>query len=78
MMIAVQDQTGVIPNVIFLDEALDGLDDNLKTKAFGLLQKISLRHEATFVVEHNSQLKSMFTNTYNVTLKNGFSEIEKS
>lgn len=64
-------------NVVFFDEALDGLDDTLKLKAYGLLEKISQDYDSMFVVEHNEGLKTMFTNRYEARLVNGSTQFEK-
>lgn len=65
-------------NVLFFDEALDGLDDTMKTKAFTLFNVLKLDYESIFVVEHNETLKSMFPKRYEVTLINGSSKIEEA
>lgn len=62
-------------NAIFLDEALDGLSDSMKEKAYGLFAKLSLDYSSIFVVDHSEALKSMFTNKIEVALVNGRSEI---
>lgn len=63
---------------IFLDEALDGLSDTFKHRAFGLLQKLALSKESVMVVEHSEAFKSLFDSVYNVTLVNGESQIAKA
>lgn len=78
VMKCVSNHHGVNFNAIFLDEALDGLDENLKVKAYGLLQSLALEHESVFVVEHSSELKSMFVNRYNVTLTEEGSQLEQA
>lgn len=60
---------------IFFDEALDGLDSNMKTRAFSLFQSLELYYKSIFVVEHELNFKSLFSNTYNVELVNGNSQI---
>ena len=75
VMSAVENRHGVTFPQLFLDEAMDGLDENFKTKAYKLLDCLAATHESVFVVEHSEGLKSMFPNTYNVTLVNGNSEI---
>lgn len=65
-------------NCLFLDEAFDGLDENLKIKAHSLLSTIAIDHESVFVVEHSEALKSMFSKKYTVQLINGKSQIEEA
>lgn len=77
VMKAVSNHSGVSFNGVFLDEALDGLDDNLKVKAYRLLESLALDYESVFVVEHNSALKEMFPNKLKAQLVNGHSEINE-
>jgi DNA repair exonuclease SbcCD ATPase subunit len=77
VMQAVQNHAGVKFEQIFCDEALDGLDDALKLKAYGLFEMLSQDYNSIFVVEHNEALKTMFPNSYSVKLENGKSTIEK-
>ena len=78
VMNAVSNKSGIQFNTIFFDEALDGLDDTLKVKSYGLLSQLALSYENVFVVEHNEALKSMFNKSYRVTLQDGVSQIEES
>lgn len=78
VMKTISEKHGVTFSQVFFDEALDGLDDNMKLKALGLLQKLQTKYEQIFVVEHNEALKAMISNQYRVTLSNGDSTIEKS
>lgn len=65
-------------NCIFLDEFVDGCDDNIKVKAYGLLQSLALNHENIFCIDHSEALKAMFTNRYDVELTDEGSRIEKT
>lgn len=78
IMKAVQTRNRVTFDNLFFDEALDGLDDNFKIKAYNLLQKLSTEYESVFVVEHNEGLKSMFPRKINVTSENGESCIAEA
>lgn len=62
-------------NVLSFDEALDGLDTSLKTKAFNLFSELEKRHETILVVEHNDSIISLFTLRYRVTLISNESQI---
>lgn len=75
VMRQVQNHNATSFNCIFLDEALEGLDENMKTRTFRLLEGLSLNYESVFVVDHSEGLKSMFTNKYTVELVNGNSVI---
>ncbi len=78
VMKQVSNHHGVNFNCAFLDEALDGLDENMKLKALGLLRTLALYYENVFVVEHSEALKAHFDNTISVTLVNGESQLEQS
>ncbi len=74
----VANYSGVSTNVAFLDEALDGLDEVLKVKAFSLLKELALDYDALLVVEHSNALKDLFINKIEVSLVNGVSQIEEA
>lgn len=78
VMQAVANHHGVAFNAIFLDEALDGLDEQMKVKAFRMLETMAIGYESIFMVEHSEALKPLFSNSYSVALSNGSSRIEKS
>lgn len=71
VMQVVQNHSGVSINALFFDEALDGLDENLKKRAYNLLTKLSLDYEAILVVEHSQELKALFPNKITVSLQDG-------
>lgn len=76
VMKCVSNHHGIHFNAIFLDEALDGLDDVLKVKSYDLLQSLAAEHSSVLVVEHNEALKTLFPRRYEVTLTNDGSELE--
>lgn len=78
VMKAVSNHHGVSFSQVFYDESLDGLSDEFKVKAYRLFETIAQEHESVFVVEHSSELKAMFPNSYNVELVNGSSVIAKA
>lgn len=78
IMQAVQNQQGVKFDQIFLDEALSGLDDTLKIKAFRLFAELATVYNSVFVIDHSTGLKELFDNKHTVELINGFSYIQAS
>lgn len=78
VMKRVANHNGVSFNAIFLDEFADGLDENLKVKAYRLLEYLATQYESVFAIDHSETLKSMFNRRYNVTLENGNSRIEEA
>lgn len=75
VMKAVSNHHGVKFHQIFLDEALDGLSDALKVKAFSLFQAMSQEWNNVFVIDHSESLKALFDNQYKAELVNGDSQI---
>lgn len=63
-------------SAVFFDEALEGLDENLKIKAYALLESLTEKHESVFVVEHSEALKALFHNRIDVALIDGHSQLE--
>lgn len=78
VMKAVQNHHGISINQVWLDEALDGLDDNNKLKAVGLLEKLALEVGSVYFVEHSEGVKAMVDSKIKVELVNGQSQIEKA
>lgn len=71
-------RVGVHFNSLLFDEALDGMDSMLKTKAFNLFEELSKFHETVLVIEHSNELQNLFDKQYHVTLKEDTSHIEVS
>lgn len=78
LMKSAQNKAGIKFNMIMLDEPLNGLDEGLKQKAFGLLQQLETEYETVLVIEHSEALKQCFNNVYTVEKNNGKSRIYKS
>jgi len=77
IMKAAANRAGVHFNALFFDEALDGLDAELKVKAFSLFQELSLSHDSILVVEHSTEFKQQFEKSFLVTMENDQSTIEE-
>lgn len=78
VMSVVAKHSGVKFNCIMLDEALDGLSDELKVKSYNLLKTLELEYSSIFVVEHSMELKALFEKQISVKLVNGNSQIEET
>lgn len=76
LMRAAEEQAGVKFGMIMLDEALNGLDDGLKVKAFGLLQQLEEDYETVLLIDHCEELKGLFTSRFKVDKLNGHSRVE--
>lgn len=78
LMKAAQDKAGIHFGQIFLDEPLTGLSENLKVKAFALFEQLEQEYETILVIEHSSEFKAQFCNTYTVVKSaDGYSEINE-
>lgn len=75
LMKAAANTAAVDFSCIFLDESLNGLDDGLKEKAFGLLQELENEHESIVVIDHCEAFKSLFSNQFQVCLEGDQSTI---
>lgn len=78
VMQAVGNSSGVSFDSIFLDEVMEGLDDNFKTQALRLLESLSSQYSSVFFVEHSETVKASVNNKYHVELVNGQSQIKKA
>lgn len=78
VMEAASNRAGIHFDTLFMDEALDGLDESLKEKAFGMLEVMSLNHSSIFFIEHSESFKNLFDNKYHVTNDGQGSHLEQS
>lgn len=78
-MKAASNKAGIHFDCLMMDEALDGMDTNLKLKAFNLFSELSLHHASILVIDHNEELQTMFHNKSLVTInQEGYSAIKES
>jgi DNA repair exonuclease SbcCD ATPase subunit len=78
LMRAAQDKAGIKFDSLFFDEALNGLDDGLKVKAFGLLEELEQEYGTVLVIDHCEALKAKFNKTFEVTKAGSHSEVHES
>lgn len=64
-------------DTLFFDEALDGLDTELKVKAFSLFKELNIDHNSIFLIDHSEDFKALFDNKYHVTMESDTSKIER-
>lgn len=76
VMEAAANKCGVHLDCLMFDEALDGLDAELKLKAFSLFQELEQRHATLLVIDHSSELRSQFSRSYRVLLTSDASSLE--
>lgn len=77
MMEATSKTAGIHFGQLFLDEALDGMDTELKTKAFALFETLALNHNGVFVIDHAPEFQELFHSKFSVSIENGHSHIEQ-
>lgn len=75
IMKASANQIGIHSHTLFFDEALDGLDSDLKVKAFSLFSLLNIDHESIFLIDHELALQDLFTNKFKVTMSQDISDI---
>lgn len=68
VMRTVSERSGIHFNSVFFDEALDGLDTDLKVKTFNLFSSLEMDHGSVFVIDHAEEFKNMFTQRYLVSI----------
>ncbi len=76
-MKAAANRAGVHFGLLCFDEPAEGADADLKAKCFQLFESLSLEHGSILVIDHTSELKSMFTTKFLVSLENDHSEVTK-
>ena len=76
IMAASANTAGIHFSNIFMDEALDGLDDDLKIKAFNLLSELESEHESVIIIDHAPAFQNLFSKRYHVTMDSDVSSIE--
>jgi ABC-type multidrug transport system ATPase subunit len=74
-MKAAANNVGLQFTSLFFDEALDGLDTDLKLKAFNLFESLAQTHETIFVIDHSPELQNLFHKKYYVILENDNSKL---
>ncbi len=66
LMCAAQDKAGVSFGQLFLDEPFQGLSEDLKVKAFRLLEQLSTEYGSVMVIDHSPEMINLFHKTYTV------------
>ena len=67
---------GITFDNVFLDEALDGFDTDLKVKAISMLQELSEEHKSVMIIDHSMELKAAIDSRVTVKLVGDRSELE--
>lgn len=75
VMRSAANEAGIRFDQLFFDESLDGLDSDLKVKAYGLFQELA-QDRGVLVIDHSQELREMFDSRIHVTLNGDHSELE--
>lgn len=75
-MRAAENTAGVKFKTIMLDETMNGLDADLKVKAFALLQDLEKSYESILLIDHAEEFKQLFSNKFVVTKTGAYSSIQ--
>lgn len=67
--------SGVHFDNLFFDEALDGLDSDLKIKAFSLFEDLQKEHGTVLLIDHAPEFHNMFSTRFRVTNVGDVSEV---
>lgn len=76
VMAASANRIGVHFPALFLDEALDGLTDDNKAKAYGMFASLAQNHETIIVIDHSTELQAMFDNRLIVSIEGDRSSVK--
>lgn len=74
---AAQNKIGRKFEVAMFDEALNGMDNDLKVKAFGAFQEVAKEHSTVLLVDHSEELKSHFETQFRVDKHGSSSHLVK-
>jgi DNA repair exonuclease SbcCD ATPase subunit len=77
VMKAAANSAGVHFGQLYFDEALDGLDSELKVRAFSLFEELSMDHESVLLIDHSTELQTMFARRYRIQLNGDVSTMDE-
>ena len=76
IMGAAANSAGVNFSNLWFDESLDGLDDELKVKAFTLFSELETEHESVVLIDHAPAFQNLFSKRYQVIMDSDTSTVE--
>jgi exonuclease SbcC len=76
-MKAAENAAGVKIDQLMLDEVLNGLDADMKIKAFNLLQSLCEDYSSIFLIDHHAEFQNLFPTQFLVTKSGVYSKIER-
>lgn len=77
IMKAAANKAGTHFDNLFFDEALDGLDSELKVKAFAMFEELAEEHESILLIDHALEFQTLFTKRFHVTMEADTSSVEE-
>ena len=75
IMEASANKSGVHHDNLFFDESMDGMDSDLKVKAFNLFEELGANHSSVLVIDHATEFQNLFNRRYCVEMVADSSEI---
>ena len=66
----VSSRASIVPNVLFLDEAADGLDVAGKEALMNLMGLLADKKEAVYIIDHSSEFKTSFSRVFRLVKRN--------
>lgn len=78
VMQSTADNLGINFDTLWFDEALDGLDTELKLKAFSLFEEIQKVHQSVLIIEHSTEFSQLFFHKHFVTLDGDESSVSST
>jgi len=72
----VSGRSSIAPNVLFLDEAADGLDVSGKESLMHLMSLLTDKKDAIYIVDHSSEFKSSFNQVFRLVKRNQETNVE--
>lgn len=76
VMKSASNHSGVHFADLMFDESLDGLDESLKVKAFGLFETLAQEHESVILIDHAASFQNLFRKRFHVTMEADVSHLE--
>lgn len=78
LMDIASDRAGVAPNLLILDEALDGIDEVGRSRVVSLLAELRAKRESIFVISHSVGMSELFERELVVEKSDGVATVSEA
>lgn len=72
----VADRAGIAPNLMVMDEVLDGLDEEGRSRVVQVLAELRARRDSIFVISHSVGMSELFERELTVIKRGGVARLE--